>query len=233
MAGIAPELQSGSLTSHQPPQPPPAHSEIWQRSSSHSLAPLTSSHSALAPAYRRSSAPHAPPPTLRHHVCSCVTAHHASARRAAATRKLLTAELSQSIRHTIYGVFSKSYPAGVTAASPVLVPIEVIGTLAGAGNNGADAVAKENRTVVLRPSEWSMTYGAHGALASDWRWAYRWNSEGRLAGLETRDTAVTSGVPNLKLKFAYDDQGRRIQKTVLYLVNGRIVVESFGRIVIV
>jgi hypothetical protein len=40
-------------------------------------------------------------------------------------------------------------------------------------------------------------------------------------------------VPNLKLKFAYDDQGRRIQKTVLYLVNGRIVVESFGRIVIV
>ena len=62
MAGIAPALQSGSLTSHQPPQPPPGHSEIWQWSSSHSLAPLTSSHSALAPAYRRSSAPHAPPP---------------------------------------------------------------------------------------------------------------------------------------------------------------------------
>ncbi len=89
-------LPNGSFLTISPPQLPPAHSEIWQWSSSHSLAPLTSSHSALAPAYRRSSAPHAPPPTLRHHVCSCVTAHHASARRAAATRKLLTAELLSS-----------------------------------------------------------------------------------------------------------------------------------------
>ena len=117
------------------------------------------------------------------------------------------------------GTFSATYQATTTGASPVAVPIEVIGTLPGAGVNGSNAVAKENRTVVLRPSEWSMTYGAHGALGSDWRWLYRWNSEGRLSGLETRTTAITAGLPNLKLKFAYDDKGRRIQKTVIYLTS--------------
>ena len=113
-------LQSGSLTSHQPPQLPPAHSEIWQWSSSHSLAPLTSSHSALAPAYRRSSAPHAPPP---HSGIMCFifqsftvlrlmtldqwlmtersSTHHASARRAASSRKPQVLSSSSPTLHPV------------------------------------------------------------------------------------------------------------------------------------
>jgi len=58
----------------------------------------------------------------------------------------------------------------------------------------------------------SQQHGAHGALQSDWRWQYHWNSRGRLIGMTTLESAVLAGAENLRLRFFYDEQGRRIRK---------------------
>jgi YD repeat-containing protein len=56
------------------------------------------------------------------------------------------------------------------------------------------------------------TYDADGNLLSDGRWTYAWDGENRLVGM-TSLTSAPSG-SQLKLAFAYDYQGRRIQKIV-------------------
>lgn len=119
-----------------------------------------------------------------------------------------------------------------TGTNPASVPVKVVAVLPGAGTDGRDAVAREDRVVVLPPGEGVSTYGAHGALAGDPRWLYRWNAEGRLIGLETRDTAVSAGVENVRLSFAYDAEGRRIWKKAEHLTSDgtsstRTVVTKF------
>jgi RHS repeat-associated protein len=57
-----------------------------------------------------------------------------------------------------------------------------------------------------------MTYDEDGNLTADGRWVYTWDAENRLIGMTTQTSAVTAGVPNLRLTFAYDAQHRRIQK---------------------
>jgi RHS repeat-associated protein len=57
------------------------------------------------------------------------------------------------------------------------------------------------------------TYDADGNLLSDGRWSYAWDGENRLVGL-TNLTGAPSG-SQLQLAFAYDYQGRRIQKIVV------------------
>jgi RHS repeat-associated protein len=56
------------------------------------------------------------------------------------------------------------------------------------------------------------TYDADGNLLSDGRWTYNWDAENRLTNMTS-----LSGAPSgskLQLAFAYDYQGRRIQKLV-------------------
>ena len=54
-------------------------------------------------------------------------------------------------------------------------------------------------------------YDADGNLTNDGHWAYTWDAENRLISLTNN-----SGVgPALKLNFAYDPKGRRIQKLVV------------------
>jgi RHS repeat-associated protein len=53
-------------------------------------------------------------------------------------------------------------------------------------------------------------YDTDGNLTNDGRWAYTWDAENRLIGM-TNNTGVG---PQYKLTFAYDSQGRRIQKIV-------------------
>ena len=43
-----------------------------------------------------------------------------------------------------------------------------------------------------------------GNLTSDSRWDYVWDAENRLEQMPARETAVTVGAPNLRLRFAYD-----------------------------
>ena len=56
------------------------------------------------------------------------------------------------------------------------------------------------------------TYDADGNLTGDGRWSYAWDAENRLTNMTS--LAGGPGGSLLKLVFAYDYQGRRIQKTV-------------------
>jgi RHS repeat-associated protein len=60
----------------------------------------------------------------------------------------------------------------------------------------------------------SFAYDFDGNLLGDGRWTYTWDAENRLIALETQTAAVTAGVLRQKLEYAYDAQGRRIQKKV-------------------
>ena len=57
------------------------------------------------------------------------------------------------------------------------------------------------------------TYDADGNLLSDGRWTYAWDAENRLVSLTSLASAPAGS--QLRLTFAYDYQGRRIQKTDL------------------
>jgi RHS repeat-associated protein len=58
-------------------------------------------------------------------------------------------------------------------------------------------------------------YDADGNLTQDTRWQYSWDAENRLTRMETLTSAVTAGVPRMRLDFGYDWEGRRLSKTVL------------------
>jgi hypothetical protein len=65
-------------------------------------------------------------------------------------------------------------------------------------------------SVYLAKSPEVFLYDLDGNLTNDGHWAYTWDAENRLTGL-TNNTSVG---PQYKLTFAYDSQGRRIQKMV-------------------
>jgi RHS repeat-associated protein len=56
------------------------------------------------------------------------------------------------------------------------------------------------------------TYDADGNLLSDGRWNYTWDAENRLINITSLSSAPSGS--QLQLTFAYDYQGRRIQKAV-------------------
>jgi RHS repeat-associated protein len=60
-----------------------------------------------------------------------------------------------------------------------------------------------------------MTYDADGNLTSDSRWTYTWDAVNRLTAMQTTASAVSVGVPNQRIEFAYDCKSRRVQKKVL------------------
>jgi hypothetical protein len=66
-------------------------------------------------------------------------------------------------------------------------------------------------------------YDADGNLTNDGRWAYSWDGENRLAGMETL-TNLPSGVPRVRLVFGYDHMGRRAHKEVSQVVSGEWAV---------
>jgi RHS repeat-associated protein len=58
----------------------------------------------------------------------------------------------------------------------------------------------------------NFSYDANGNLTNDGRWSYTWDAENRLTNLTSLSSAPTAS--KFKLDFAYDWQGRRIQKLV-------------------
>jgi hypothetical protein len=74
-------------------------------------------------------------------------------------------------------------------------------------------------------------YDLDGNLTSDGRWTYTWDAENRLTSMQTQPAAAVAGVPNVKLQFAYDAQGRRIQKVNLQAKtnsNAKATCQSYG-----
>jgi RHS repeat-associated protein len=67
-------------------------------------------------------------------------------------------------------------------------------------------------SVFLPKTPEAFSYDADGNLTNDGRWSYVWDAENRLVSVQALST-VPSGA-KLKLGFAYDYRGRRVQKTV-------------------
>ena len=136
------------------------------------------------------------------------------------------------------GYFSAVFDAPATNLDPANLDVKVIGTIRGAGDpvlpgdvGGArrDAKARKDTVITLRPVQWDLQYGAHAALASDWRWDYYWNIEGKLIGMQTKAAALADGTPNLRIKFSYDGQGRRIQKITEYMQPNGVKLKTVTR----
>lgn len=68
-----------------------------------------------------------------------------------------------------------------------------------------------------------LTYDLDGNLSQDGRWDYAWDAENRLIAMSTTTAAKTAGIPDMRLEFGYDGQGRRIRKLVKWKQTGDTV----------
>jgi len=117
------------------------------------------------------------------------------------------------------------------AGGPQFLQINVEAVANNAGPNGEDAIMQATRTAFLPQTPEAYTYDLDGNLLSDGRWAYTWDGENRLIGMQTLPTAVTAKAPNQRISFAYDSQGRRVQKTLANGASGSFPVVSDMRFV--
>ncbi|MDX2109175.1 MAG: LamG-like jellyroll fold domain-containing protein [Verrucomicrobiota bacterium] len=97
---------------------------------------------------------------------------------------------------------------------PIWQPMDVVGTLAGAGTNGTDAISEENGFEFIPKTPEVFVHDTDGNLIEDGRWTYEWDAENRPIRMTTKPEAAAAGAPNQKLEYAYDSQGRRIRKEV-------------------
>lgn len=96
--------------------------------------------------------------------------------------------------------------------SPAYAQVNVVGARDNFGVGGEDAVTENGGRAFLPQVVESFIHDADGNLTSDGRWNYTWDGENRLISME----AIAS-VPieiKVRLEFAYDFMGRRIQKKV-------------------
>ena len=108
------------------------------------------------------------------------------------------------------------YFAGTVAVSntnnPVNQPVATVGVKPEA--SGTDVVTTSTGAVYVAQTPESFSYDLDGNLTSDGHWTYQWDAENRLIQMDTLTTA-TNCVPNQRLKFTYDWQGRRSEKMLL------------------
>ena len=86
------------------------------------------------------------------------------------------------------------------ASQPVYLPVTVT------ANKGTSSAVETGNVFVPRFNE-SFSYDADGNLTQDGRWAYTWDGENRLIGMES--VASVPVVAKRKLSFAYDYLSRR------------------------
>ncbi|OGV45715.1 MAG: hypothetical protein A2X46_09425 [Lentisphaerae bacterium GWF2_57_35] len=98
-------------------------------------------------------------------------------------------------------------------AADVWAELSAIGVLLGGATNGEDIVAVDTGHVFLARTPEAFAYDADGNLTQDARFLYEWDSENRLVVAETRSN-LQSATPRVRLAFTYDNQGRRVRKTV-------------------
>lgn len=113
-------------------------------------------------------------------------------------------------RHGAY--FSKAATLA-NSASAFAGNVTVTVVKNGAGPNGQDAAAEEQRPVFVPQSPESFTYDDDGNLLSDGQWTYTWDGENRLIAMESR-TGLPAAAKRQKLAFVYDFASRRVQKEV-------------------
>jgi RHS repeat-associated protein len=82
------------------------------------------------------------------------------------------------------------------------------------GTNTPDIVSSESGHVYAPPQAETLAYDDDGNLFSDGRWQYTWNGENRLIKAEELVSPPTHNA--YVVKYAYDHQGRMIQKTFAF-----------------
>jgi hypothetical protein len=95
-------------------------------------------------------------------------------------------------------------------STAVYAGINILGSM---DYNGTNVVVTNTGSAFLPKTPEVFNHDADGSLTNDGRWAYTWDGENRLIGMETV-SSVTNIVPRTKLEFAYDAGSRRIQKKV-------------------
>ncbi|MBV6501896.1 MAG: hypothetical protein CJBNEKGG_04437 [Prosthecobacter sp.] len=84
-----------------------------------------------------------------------------------------------------------------------------------AEDSSATAETVHGGKVYMPPASFTHAYDADGnTLQADGRWNLLWDAENRLTQAVTTTAAITAGVPDLRLTFGYDAQGRRVSKKV-------------------
>jgi RHS repeat-associated protein len=77
----------------------------------------------------------------------------------------------------------------------------------------------------------TLTYDADGNLTFDGIWTYEWDGENRLTVMTMTNIANVTDAKRLRLEFAYDLQGRRVQKKVSHWNAGDWALDSDSRFV--
>lgn len=97
------------------------------------------------------------------------------------------------------------------AVTNTVVPVQVAVTTV--ATRDEETVTVTSQRFVPKTPE-IFTHDDDGNLTSDGRWDCIWDAENRLIQQTTSAAAVAAGAKNLRLTFAYDYAGRRINKTV-------------------
>ncbi len=105
-------------------------------------------------------------------------------------------------------------------SAPQYVGINIEAVVNNAGPTGQDAIMQATRSVFVPRTPEIFSYDLDGNLISDGRWSYTWDAENRLIAMQTLPAAIAAAAPNQRIAFAYDSQGRRIQKTAALFSNG-------------
>lgn len=98
------------------------------------------------------------------------------------------------------------------SAAPVYAAVNVVGARNNFGAGGEDAVTEKGGRAFVPQAVESYGYDADGNLTADGRWSYAWDAENRLVSMEARPNVPAEA--RLRLEFAYDFSGRRIEKKV-------------------
>jgi hypothetical protein len=76
--------------------------------------------------------------------------------------------------------------------------------------NGATLIS--GRKKYVPPQTEAMLHDVAGNRTQDGRWEMRWDNENRLIDVRTSADALTAGVPNQRLRYTYDADGRLIER---------------------
>jgi hypothetical protein len=84
--------------------------------------------------------------------------------------------------------------------------------------NGASLIS--GRKKYVPPQTETMLHDVAGNRIQDGRWEMRWDNENRLIDVRTSADAITAGLPNQRLRYTYDADGRLIERRRFSWVSG-------------
>ena len=93
--------------------------------------------------------------------------------------------------------------------------------------NGASLIS--GRKKYVPPQTEAMLHDVAGNRIQDGRWEMRWDNENRLVDVRTLPAAATAGVPNQRLRYTYDADGRLIERRRFSWVSGAWSLEEATR----